>query len=193
MRYCWRLAMCDQAFLSLLSKIKPRWKNHYTQQKWTTTGVRLWISWWLRGKSLNISTRTQSITLTMFNQSRSTTCLSSGGECKKWRTRWRMLNEQKNQNKNQIYLLIIDTMWIHCLIIYFVVSIVIFIINLFELLILIKKTKGKKELWLDIETDKFRIIIGYISLFFRPISVLIWFYSHISDLFFIFWNDKKAK
>nr|DAE87561.1 MAG TPA: dystroglycan [Caudoviricetes sp.] len=57
-----------------------------------------------------------------------------------------MLNEQKNQNKNQIYLLIIDTMWIHCLIIYFVVSIVIFIINLFELLILIKKTKGKKEL-----------------------------------------------
>ena len=104
-----------------------------------------------------------------------------------------MLNEQKNQNKNQIYPLITDIMLIHCLIIYFVVWITFSIINLSELIILIKKTKGKKELWLDIEADKFRIIIGYISLFFRPIPVLIWFYSHISDLFFIFWNDKKAK
>ena len=97
-------------------------------------------------------------------------------------------------NKNQIYPLIIDTMWIYYLIIYFVVWIAFSIINLSELIILIKKTKRKKELWLDIETDKFRIIIGYISLFFRPITVLIWFYSHISDLFFIFWNNgKKAK
>nr|DAY21429.1 MAG TPA: hypothetical protein [Caudoviricetes sp.] len=37
-------------------------------------------------------------------------------------------------------------MWIHCLIIYFVVWIAFSIINLSELIILIKKTKGKKEL-----------------------------------------------
>lgn len=84
-------------------------------------------------------------------------------------------------------------MWIYYLIIYFVVWIAFSIINLSELIILIKKTKGKKELWLDIETDKFRIIIGYISLFFRPITVLIWFYSHISDLIFIFKKGWKKK
>lgn len=56
------------------------------------------------------------------------------------------LEAQENRIKNQIYLLIIDTMWIYYLIIYFVVWIAFSIINLSELIILIKKTKGKKEL-----------------------------------------------
>ena len=193
MRYCWQPAMYDQDFLSLLSKIKPRWKNHYTQQKWTTTEVRLWISWWLRGKSLSISTRTQSITLTMCNQSRSTTCLSSGSECKKWRTRWRMLNELKNQNKNQIYPLIIDTMWIYYLIIYFVGLFVAFLVNLGDLTDYIQTAKEKKTLWMDIEGEKYSIIIGYFLLFVRPILAFARVFVHISDLIFIFKKGWKKK
>lgn len=57
-----------------------------------------------------------------------------------------MLNELKNQNKNQIYPLIIDTMWIYYLIIYFVGLFVAFLVNLGDLTDYIQTAKEKKTL-----------------------------------------------
>ena len=105
-----------------------------------------------------------------------------------------MLNEQKNQNKNQIYPLIIDTMWIYYWIIYFIWLFVAFIVNLGDLTEYIQTAKAKKAVWMDIEGDKYSIIIGYFLIFVRPILAFARVFTHISDLFFIFWkNGKKAK
>nr|DAR87416.1 MAG TPA: hypothetical protein [Caudoviricetes sp.] len=56
------------------------------------------------------------------------------------------LEAQENRIKNQIYLLIIDTMWIYYLIIYFVGLLVAFLVNLGDLTEYIQTAKEKKTL-----------------------------------------------
>ena len=56
------------------------------------------------------------------------------------------LEAQENRIKNQIYLLIIDTMWIYYLIIYFVGLFVAFLVNLGDLTEYIQTAKEKKTL-----------------------------------------------
>ena len=104
-----------------------------------------------------------------------------------------MLNEQKNQNKNQIYPLIIDTMWIYYLIIYFVGLFVAFLVNLGDLTDYIQTAKAKKAAWMDIEWNKYSIIIGYLLIFARPILAFARVFMHISDLIFIFKKGWKKK
>ena len=101
------------------------------------------------------------------------------------------LEAQENRIKNQIYLLIIDTMWIYYLIIYFVGLFVAFLVNLWDLTEYIQTAKEKKTLWMDIEGEKYSIIIGYFLIFVRPILAFARVFAHISDLFFIFKGWKK--
>ena len=101
------------------------------------------------------------------------------------------LEAQENRIKNQIYLLIIDTMWIYYLIIYFVGLFVAFLVNLGDLTEYIQTAKEKKTLWMDIEGEKYSIIIGYFLIFVRPILAFARVFAHISDLFFIFKGWKK--
>ena len=56
------------------------------------------------------------------------------------------LEAQENRSINQIYLLIIDTMWIYYLIIYFVGLFVAFLVNLGDLTEHIQTAKEKKTL-----------------------------------------------
>ena len=56
------------------------------------------------------------------------------------------LEAQENRIINQIYLLIIDTMWIYYLIIYFVGLFVAFLVNLGDLTEYIQTAKEKKTL-----------------------------------------------
>ena len=114
---------------------------------------------------------------------------------------YQRLTEEKTDSEvvgnriiNQIYLLIIDTMWIYYLIIYFVGLFVTFLVNLGDLTDYIQTAKAKKASWMDIEGNKYSIIIGYFLIFTRPILAFARVFVHISDLVFIFWkNDKKAK
>ena len=101
------------------------------------------------------------------------------------------LEAQENRIINQIYLLIIDTMWIYYLIIYFVGLFVAFLVNLGDLTEYIQTAKEKKTLWMDIEGEKYSIIIGYFLIFVRPILAFARVFAHISDLFFIFKGWKK--
>ena len=85
-------------------------------------------------------------------------------------------------------------MWIYYLIIYFVGLFVAFLVNLGDLTDYIQTAKAKKASWMDIEGNKYSIIIGYFLIFTRPILAFARVFVHISDLVFIFWkNDKKAK
>ena len=84
-------------------------------------------------------------------------------------------------------------MWIHCLIIYFIWLFVAFLVNLGDLTEYIQTAKAKKAAWMDIEGDKYSIIIGYFLLFVRPILAFARVFVHISDLIFIFKKGWKKK
>lgn len=84
-------------------------------------------------------------------------------------------------------------MWIYYLIIYFVGLFVAFLVNLGDLTEYIQTAKEKKTLWMDIEGEKYSIIIGYFLLFVRPILAFARVFVYISDLIFIFKKGWKKK
>ena len=84
-------------------------------------------------------------------------------------------------------------MWIYYLIIYFVGLFVAFLVNLGDLTEYIQTAKAKKAAWMDIEWNKYSIIIGYLLIFARPILAFARVFMHISDLIFIFKKGWKKK
>ena len=75
-------------------------------------------------------------------------------------------------------------MWIYYLIIYFVGLFVAFLVNLGDLTDYIQTAKAKKAAWMDIDGDKYSIIISYFLIFARPILAFARVFMHISDLIF---------